>query len=146
MAKAEYLHLTDPLSLAALVERYEHRKGSGVIRTVLSDYTAGQGVTANEFEDAFDAFLDSRGFPPPERNAWIQIGERWIKGDFVWREQRVIVETDGGIHRTVLGQRSDHARDRAATAHGWRVMRVSYWALTNEADDIAADLRKALNG
>ena len=145
IAKAEYLRLTDPLSLAALVERYEHRPHSRVIASVLAEYQAGQGITANEFEDAFDDFLEARGFATPEHNAWVQLGTRWIKGDFVWRHQKVIVETDGGIHRTVFGQRSDHARDRAARLHEWLVLRVSYWALHNEADAIAADLNKALD-
>jgi very-short-patch-repair endonuclease len=55
------------------------------------------------------------------------------------------VETDGGIHRTVFGQQSDNARDRAAQIARWIVLRVSYWALHNEADDIAADLQRALD-
>ena len=146
IAKAEYLHLTDPLSLAALVERYEHRQHTRVIKQVLADYQAGQGITANDFEDALDSFLETHGFPAPEKNAWIQLGDRWIKGDFVFRAQRLIVETDGGMHRTVFGQRSDHARDRAALAHGWRTLRISYWALQEEADAIATDLRRALHG
>ena len=128
MAKAEYLHLTDPLSLAALVDRYAHRKHAGVIARALSDYQPGLGITASD----------------PEKNAWIQLGTRWIKGDFVWRAQKVIVETDGGLHRTVLGQRSDYARDRAAAAHQWRVVRVTPWALANEAGEIDADLKRAL--
>ena len=97
--------------MANLLERYAHRRHAGIIRQVLADYQSGRGITANEFEQAFDEFLHDRGFPPPERNAWIQLGDRWIKGDFVWRKQRLIVETDGGIHRTVFGTRSDDARD-----------------------------------
>lgn len=145
MAKAEYLQLTDTLSLAAVVERHGSRPHAGVIRRVLADYQAGQGITTNEFEEAFDDFLQSRGFPPAEKNAWIQLGKRWIRGDFVFRPQRVIVETDGGIHRTVFGQRSDHARDRAARLHDWTVLRVGWWALHHEADEVAADLQRALD-
>ena len=144
MAKADYLQLTDALTLAALVERYAHRKHAGVITKALSNYQPDRGVTANDFEDAFDDFLHSRGFPSPEKNAWVQLGTRWIKGDFVWRAQKVIVETDGATHRTVLGQRSDYARDRAAAAHDWRVVRVTPWALANEAGEIDADLKRAL--
>ena len=146
MAKADYLHLTDPLSLAALVERHANRQRVGVIANALADYRHGMGITANDLEEAFDDFLDARGFPRCERNAWVQLGERWIKGDFVWRAQKLIVETDGGIHRTVLGKRSDDSRDRAAAARGWRVLRVTPWALEFEAEEIDRDLRRALAG
>jgi very-short-patch-repair endonuclease/predicted transcriptional regulator of viral defense system len=140
--EAEHRQLTDPLSLADLAIRYAHRKHAGVIRAVLADRRPGG--TANDFEEAFFTFLERRGFPLPRTNEWIQLGERWIRPDFSWPDQRLIVETDGGTHRTTYGQRSDNARDRAAQAHGWRVIRIGWWALENEADEIEADLRRAL--
>ena len=143
--EAEHKNLTDPLSLAHLLERYPTRKGAATVRAALQEYTAGAGITQNEFEEAMFAFLDDRGFPRPECNAAVQLGTLWIKPDFVWRKQKVILETDGGTHRTPLGQRKDHARDRAARANGWVLLRASWWGLHNEADDIDADLRKALD-
>jgi very-short-patch-repair endonuclease len=143
--EAEHRMLTDPLSLATLVNRYEHRKHTGVIRQVLDDYRVGIANTANDFEDAFVAFLEQRDVPLPRTNVWIQLGSRWIRADFAWLDERLIVETDGGTHRTVYGQRNDNARDRAAQAHDWRVMRLGWWALRNEADQIEAELRRALD-
>jgi very-short-patch-repair endonuclease len=142
--EAGHQNLTDPLSLAHLVERYPDRKGVAVVRAALEEYYAGAGITQNDFEEAMFAFLEERGFPRPECNAWVQVGDRWIKPDFVWRKQMVIVETDGGTHRTPYGQRKDNARDRLAQANGWILMRVSWWALHNEADDIDRDLKQAL--
>jgi very-short-patch-repair endonuclease len=142
--EAEHLGLTDPLSLAHLLERYPNRNGAAVVRAALDEYHAGGGITQNDFEEEFFAFLEERGFPRPECNVWVQVGDRWIKPDFAWRKQRVIVETDGGTHRTPYGQRKDNARDRHAQAHGWILMRVGWWALKNEADDIDRDLRQAL--
>lgn len=142
--EAEHLELTDTLSLAHLLERYPNRRGAAVVRAALDEYHAGGGITQNDFEEAMFAFLEERDFPRPECNVWVQVGDRWIKPDFVWRKQRVIVETDGGTHRTPYGQRKDNARDRVAQANGWILMRVSWWAMKNEADDIDRDLTKAL--
>ncbi|MEA2444933.1 MAG: hypothetical protein QOJ12_2225, partial [Thermoleophilales bacterium] len=140
--EAAHQKLTDPLSVADLVERYPHRKGAAAVRAALEDLRpAGTG---NDFEEAFWDFLEERDFPLPETNQWVQIGMLWIKPDFTWRKQRVIVETDGGTHRTPYGQRKDNSRDRHAQAHGWILMRVGWWALKNEADDIDRDLRQAL--
>jgi very-short-patch-repair endonuclease len=140
--EADHQNLTDPLSVADLVERYPHRKGAAAVRAALEDLRPAG--TANDFEEAFWEFLEERGFPLPETNQWVQVGTLWIKPDFVWRKQRVIVETDGGTHRTPYGQRKDNARDRVAQANGWMLLRVGWWALEYEADDIARDLAQAL--
>ncbi len=41
--------------------------------------------------------------------------------DFVCREQRVVVEIDGGQH---ADSESDHVRDAYLVAHGYRVIRI----------------------
>jgi predicted transcriptional regulator of viral defense system len=81
--EADHLGLTDPLSLAHLLERYPNRKGAAVVRAALAEYNAGAGVTQNDFEEAMFAFLEERGFPRPECNVWVQVGERWIRDVFV---------------------------------------------------------------
>jgi very-short-patch-repair endonuclease len=143
--EAEHQGLTDALSLGHLLERYPNRKHAATVRAALAEYSAGAGITQNDFEEGMFAFLDERGFPRPECNADVKLGTLWIRPDFVWRKQKVILETDGGAHRTPLGQRKDLARDRAARANGWVLLRASWWGLHNEADDIAADLDRALN-
>jgi very-short-patch-repair endonuclease len=50
-----------------------------------------------------------------------------IRADFVWREQRVIVETDGvKFHGTNQARERDPRRDQRATVAGWRPMRTTW--------------------
>jgi predicted transcriptional regulator of viral defense system len=135
----------DALTLADLLERYPNRKGSGVIRAVLGDRRAAIADTDSALEELFLSFLEARGLPVGRTNAWIELPGRWIRGDHVYDEASVIVELDGGTHGTEYGRRADDRRDAAAQAEGWRVMRVSKYALINAPDEVEADLLRLLN-
>ncbi len=63
----------------------------------------------------------SANLPRPEVNAGIVLpdNEGAIQGDFVWREQRLIVETDGhSFHGTRQAFERDRRRDQRLTMHG----------------------------
>ena len=65
--------------------------------------------------------------------------------DFVWREQRLIVETDGAAaHGTKRAMKRDLERDVELTAAGWRVIRVSYERLLNDPASVAKEVLDAL--
>ena len=58
---------------------------------------------------------------------------RPIRADFVWREQRLIVETDGGrFHRTRRAFEADRRRDQRLLLAGWRVIRITWRQLKHE--------------
>ncbi|RNI21335.1 endonuclease domain-containing protein [Flexivirga caeni] len=67
------------------------------------------------------------GFDEPELNAEIHdTAGRWLgMVDFVWREQRVVVEYDGDYHFTVAQRRADQLRRRAMRAAGWTVIEIN---------------------
>jgi very-short-patch-repair endonuclease len=65
--------------------------------------------------------------------------------DFVWREQRLIVETDGAAaHGTTRAVMRDLERDVELTAAGWRIIRVSYERLLNDPAGAAKEVLEAL--
>jgi very-short-patch-repair endonuclease len=65
--------------------------------------------------------------------------------DFVWSEERVIVETDGKrVHGIRKARERDPVRDADLQLAGWIVIRVIYVRLLNEPDAVAAQLREAL--
>jgi very-short-patch-repair endonuclease len=73
------------------------------------------------------AFADG-GLPEPELNADIvDDAGNWIaRGDFVWREARVVVEYEGDVHRTDRQQwLTDVARTELLEDAGWRVIRIT---------------------
>ena len=64
--------------------------------------------------------------------------------DAVWREARLIVELDGfATHGTRRGFERDRKRDRQLAAAGWRVIRLTWWQLSDE-EALARELRALL--
>jgi Protein of unknown function (DUF559) len=117
------------------------RRGSGLLASVLAVHTPGTTRTLSELEELFLEFCDSRGFPRPEVNCRIE----GYLCDFVWREQRLIVETDGEqAHGTARARERDAVRDAELQLAGWMVMRVPYVRLLDDPDGVAAQMGKVL--
>jgi very-short-patch-repair endonuclease len=144
--EAEFLRVTDPTSLDALLERHPRRRGARALRQILAAQAIGATVTRSELERRFLRLLDEAGLPRPEVNASLQIAtDRWIEADFLWRPQHLIAELDGhASHATTAGFERDRARDRALQAAGWRVIRITWRQLHEEPAAVARDLERLL--
>jgi hypothetical protein len=117
------------------------RRGSGLLTSVLAFHTPGSTRTHPGLEEIFLAFLDERGFPRPEINVYVE----GYECDFVWREQRLIVETDGDrAHGTQRAKKRDPVRDAELQLAGWLVIRIAYMRLLNEPSAVAEQIRRAL--
>lgn len=146
LRQVERLRLYDALSLDHLLERYPRRQGSRTVRECLRRLRdLPDGVTREELEARFLAFLDRYGFPRPRLNAWLTIGSRRYQVDCLWPAQKVIVELDGyATHGTRHAFEGDRDRDRRLLAAGYRGPRVTWRHLEEIPGDIAADLRPLL--
>ncbi len=86
-------------------------------------------LTRSELERIFRSRCRRHRLPQPEVNA--RIGPYEV--DFLWRDQRVIVETDSWRHH---GDRSAFERDRARDVQlqglGFRVLRFTHRQLTED--------------
>jgi very-short-patch-repair endonuclease len=68
-----------------------------------------------------------------------------LEVDFLWRENRLIVETDGyRYHRGRIAFENDHNRDLRLVELGYRVRRFSEAQLENEPSRVAAAVRREL--
>jgi hypothetical protein len=143
--EAEKRGLASPLSLPDLLERHAGERGTAILRTVLRE--AGYGVSKGELELAFRRFVADRGLPTPERNGWIDLGDRSYSPDCLWRDERLIVELHSARHHGALpAVTRDATRDRLLLLAGWRVIHVT-WAQLHSPREAAAlerDLRAAL--
>ncbi len=69
---------------------------------------------------------------------------RWTV-DFLWRRQRIAVETDSyTFHRGTLAFEDDHARDLDLRRLGYEVRRFTYRQIRDQPAEVAADLRDEL--
>ena len=66
-------------------------------------------------------------------------------GDFLWREERLIVETDGyAAHRGRQAFEDDHTRELALHADGYRLRRFTDRQVRRQPDAVAAVVARAL--
>jgi len=144
--EAEVRGLRDRVSLPMLLERYPGRRGSRNLRALLES-SEPVGFTRNDFEEAFVAFVDSFGLRRPRMNGPLSLRGRNFEIDAMWADERLAVELDSrAVHGTNRNFESDKQRDRILLAEGWRTMRVTWRQLQDEPDEVAADLRLALEG
>jgi very-short-patch-repair endonuclease len=97
--------------------------------------------TRSDLESDFLDFCRRHGLPRPEVNR--RVGR--FEVDFVWRAERVAVETDDfRYHRGSVAFEDDHARDLELRRHGFAVRRFTGRQLGEQPERVAADLLKAL--
>jgi very-short-patch-repair endonuclease len=137
--------ITDKLSIPDLIERYPRKRGSAKLRMLLGDETAVRGVTRKELEERFALLLERTDLPRPRLNADVAVRGRFFEADCLWAEQRVIVELDGrAAHGTGPAFEKDRERDRLLQSDGWRVIRITWRQLRDDAPAVIADLHRLL--
>jgi very-short-patch-repair endonuclease len=135
--EAAYLRL----DLSALRPR-PGRRGAGRLARLLAEHDPGTTRTRFELEERMLALCRRAGLPAPEVNAEV-LG---YEVDFVWREARLIVETDGWeAHGTRGAFERDRRRDAALVATGWRVVRITWRRLERESAEVARELQQLLD-
>ncbi len=127
--QSEILQVFDLRAIQDQLDRNPTRRGAGVVTRLLEEYYVGSAPTESELEEAFFAMCRRYRIRIPEVQLWVDLGdgEPMIRGDFVWREERVIVETDGDrFHRTHQARQRDPRRDQRAIVAGWRPLRTTW--------------------
>jgi len=140
--EAECRRLGSPTSLDALLGRYQGRRGTRVLHGVLDDHRRnGETVTRSLLERRFLALIDAHRLPRPMINRTGPEGEL----DARWPDQRLVVECDGfAAHGTRAAFERDRARDRELIVAGWRVIRITWRQLTDDADVIVRQIARLL--
>ena len=103
--------------------------------------TLGATLTKSELEEAMFRLCDDAKLPRPEVNQWIGT----YQPDFLWREQRLIAETDGSeTHGTRAGFEHDRIRDAELRVAGYRVVRFTRRRVLRDAKAVAQTLARLL--
>lgn len=129
--------------LKAAVPEWEWRKA--VRQAEFKKFDLGSSVqtdgTRSDLERDFLRLCRRHGLPAPEVN--VRVGTWTV--DFLWRTERVAVETDFyEYHRGKIAFQDDHARDLALRRRDLDVRRYSEKQLNEEPEEVIADLREAL--
>ncbi|HEX4672746.1 MAG TPA: type IV toxin-antitoxin system AbiEi family antitoxin domain-containing protein [Solirubrobacteraceae bacterium] len=132
--------LTSHAAINAVLNAYSHRRGVARLRA-LADPGRPTTDTRSGGEEALLALIRKTDMPAPELNA--RVGH--YTADFVWREQKVIVELDGyDYHRGRAAFERDHERDAEHQRMGYLVIRVTGRQLAREPEAILVRIATAL--
>ena len=97
--------------------------------------------TRSDLELLFLDLCDNHDLPRPQVN--VRLAGRLV--DFLFRDQRLVVETDSWeYHRGSVAFEDDHGRDLALRARGFITRRYTGEQLEGAPEAVAADLRDAL--
>ena len=137
--------LTDRVPMDDLMARHRGKRGTSALRALLGS-TKPEGITRNDFEEAFVALLDANGLPRPRLNATLFLRGRFYEVDCLWEDRRLVFELDGReVHGTDAAFESDRQRDRVLLAEGYRTGHITWRHLRDEPADVVSDLRRALS-
>lgn len=139
--RAQDLRRFNARDIRAILERHPRHPGRRRLLHLVTLLEPDGDGARSHLERLFLRLVREAGLPKPEMNPWIEGRER----DFVWREQRLVLEVDGyAYHSSPAAIRRDKARDRELTAALWRPARFTYEEVAFEPAATAAEMRRLL--
>jgi len=136
------LNLFDLRAMELTLAQHPRSRGAAQLRSVLDTYR-DDVLTRSTLEVLFLGLCAEHGIPPPAMNTLVE-GE---EVDFLWRAERIVVETDGhGDHGTRAAFESDRAKDARLVVAGYRVVRFTHRQVTRDPAKVADTVRAVLSG
>jgi hypothetical protein len=138
--QTEIRRLFDLKAIERALARHPSHPGRAKLMRALALYRDDE-LTRSDLEPIFLALCSAHGIPRPLVNHIVEGREV----DFLWPQQRVIVETDGrATHFTIAAYESDRARDARLLALGYRTMRVTALQIRRDEHHVARTLAAIL--
>ena len=140
--EANFQGLLDPTALSAAVDR---ARGRHELRALRKGANTDRGVVRSELEHRFLELVRDAGLPAPETNVRVATKRRVYEVDCLWRSAGVVVELDGrAAHARAEAFERDRERDASLTGIGLRPLRYTWRRVTDDGDEVAAELRDVL--
>ena len=139
----------DMRAIDGVLERTPNHRGTRIVRSILEEHYIGSTPTWSELEEAFLAICRRLGVPDHRVNHWIELNDGGlpIRGDFVWIEKRVIVETDGAkYHGTHQARQRDPLRDQRAIIAGWQPIRTTWRQVMHRPRELEPTILRLVGG
>jgi hypothetical protein len=145
--QAQIIDALNVLAIEDQLGRNRTRPAAGKVQAILTEHYVGSTPTWTELEDAFLALCRARALPQPAVNEFIVLpdGGPAIRADFVFRAQRVVVETDSRtFHLTNQAFEQDRDRDQRLSAYAWRPFRATWLQIISRPEIVGTRLEALL--
>ena len=144
--EAEAQEIFDLRAMDDVLRRSHGRRGTAKLRAVLDEHAIGTTLTRPGLEERALAALDRYDIKRPQVNVDIVCRDGVAREvDFLWRRERLVLETDGGqFHRTPRQIERDRRKEAHLVRTGYRVLRATWLQVEREPDSVALMVRAAL--
>jgi very-short-patch-repair endonuclease len=136
------LQLIAPQAIEEALRRAPGRK-TAALRRLLAKESRTPTLTRSELEEAFLALCRRGGLPDPEVNVRLH----GYEVDFLWREQRRVIEVDGYAFHSVRGAfERDRRKDVDLELAGFPVTRFTHDQVIHQPEDTLRRARQLVLG
>jgi predicted transcriptional regulator of viral defense system len=144
--EAEVQELFDLTAVEDVLARSRGCRGSATLRAVLAEHRIGTTLTRRGLEELTLTVLDHFRIPRAEVNMRVYCRPGVMpEVDFLWRRERLILETDGNqFHRTRRQIERDRRKEADLVRAGYRVLRATSGQVEHEPESVALMVRAAL--
>jgi very-short-patch-repair endonuclease len=144
--QAAVLSLLDVLAIDRVLEG-RRRRGTKQLRRVLEPwrrYRPGIKIRSR-MEAKLLPLLSEAALPIPQTNVRVRARRKTYEVDFLWRAEKVVVETDGRrFHDNPAAGSRDSDRNHALTAAGYLIPRLDWEDLRDRPDQTMAEIARHL--
>jgi hypothetical protein len=120
--------LLDLAAIDAVLDGPRRRGSRRLLRVVAPWRRYRPGIKIrSRMEAKMLPLLSQAGLPIPQTNVWLHIAGGSFEVDFLWRRQKLVVETDGGrFHDNPAAGSRDSKRNRALAGAGYFIPRLGW--------------------
>jgi very-short-patch-repair endonuclease len=142
--QASVLRLLDVTAIDRVLDGPRRRGTRRLLRVIEPWRRYPRGIKIrSRMEAKLLPLLSEAGLPIPQTNARLRVGDKSYEVDFLWRRQKVVVETDGGrFHDNPIAGSRDSSRNRALLAAGYRVPRLGWEDLRDRPDEMMGEISR----
>jgi very-short-patch-repair endonuclease len=145
--QASVLGLLDVAAIDQVLDG-PRRRGAKQLRRALEPwrrYRPGIKIRSR-MEAKLLPLLTKAALPIPETNAKVRVGGKTYEVDFLWRRQKLVVETDGGrFHDNPAAGSRDSDRNHALSEAGYEIPRLGWEDLRDRPEAAMAEIYRALS-
>jgi very-short-patch-repair endonuclease len=144
--QAAVLGLLDVRAVDRVLDGSRRRGSNRLLRAVAPWRRYRRGIKIrSRMEAKLLPLLTEAALPIPQTNAKLRLAGKVYEVDFLWRKQKLVVETDGGrFHDSPAAGARDSERNHALAATGYRLPRLGWEDLRDRPEATISEISRLL--